>query len=277
VNKKIKICAFLAAAFLVSNVTFSQTPFNGPIITTNYSSNGIGAGITTQLRSGMTFATNQDITTASSFMKDFDQYSYRTILNHGNLNAYSTNFNIKGTRFLFDEWVRGSVVKNSGEEISGNIYYFNFDKITNNLLVTIDKQNIIEVYKDSIQSFRFKEKGELFAFEKFPSIERYRFVRILIKNTDKFSLYKSIHTRLVTASFETNGLTESGNPYDEYVDSHKYYIVYKGEVRPVELRFSSIKKALKENSSLAKDYYANHIFDEIDEAYLSSIVDYVNN
>ncbi|HEY1870817.1 MAG TPA: hypothetical protein VGG71_07140 [Chitinophagaceae bacterium] len=275
--KKIPIGGFMVVAFMFSNVAFSQTPFNGPIIITNYSSNGINAGITTQLRSGMTFATNQDISTSSSFMKDFDQYSYRRILNNGNLNAFSTNYNIKGTRFLFDEWVRGTIVKNSGEEISGNIYYFNFDKITNNLLVTIDKQSIIEVYKDSIQSFSFKEKGEVFAFEKFPSIERYRFVRILIKNTGKFSLYKSIHTRLVAADFETNGLTESGNPYDEYVDSHKYYIVCKGEVRPVELKFSSIKKALKENSSLAKDYYANHIFDEIDEAYLSGIVDYVNN
>jgi hypothetical protein len=210
-------------------------------------------------------------------MKDFDQYSYRTILNHGNLNAFGINYNIKGTRFLFEEWVRGTVVKNSGEEISGSRYFFNFDKITNNLLVTIDKNNIIEVFKDSIQSFMFKEHGELFAFEKFPSIERYRFVRILIKDTDKFSLYKSIHTRLVPADFETNGLTETGNPYDEYVDSHKYYIVYKGEVRPVELKFSSIKRALKENSSLAKDYYANHIFDEIDEAYLSGIVEYVNH
>ncbi len=232
---------------------------------------------TTQLRSGITSTYNESIPASSGFIKDFDQYSYRTILNNGNLNAYATNYNVKGNRLLFDEWVRGIVFKNSGEEISGNIYYFNFDKITNNLLVTIDKQQIIEVYKDSIQSFRFKEKGELYAFEKFPAIERYRFVRILIKDADKYSLYKTMHTKFVGANFETNGLTETGNPYDEYVDSHKYYIVYKGEVRPVELKFSSIKKALKENTSLAKEYYANHVMDEIDEAYLSGIVEYVNH
>ena len=143
-------------------------------------------------------------------------------------------------------------------------------------MVTIDKQQVIEVYKDSIQSFRFKEKGELFAFEKFPSIVRYRFVRVLIKNTDKYSLYTSMHTKFVGSDFQTDGLTQTGNPYDEYVDSHKYYIVYNGEARPVELKFSSIKKALKENSSKAKDYYASHLMDEIDEAYLSAIVEYVN-
>ena len=85
-----------------------------------------------------------------------------------------------------------------------------------------------------------------------------------------------MHTRLVAADFQTNGLTETGNPYDEYVDTHNYYIVYRGEVRPVELKFGSIKKALKENVSRAKDYYANHMMDEIDEAYLKSIVEYVN-
>jgi hypothetical protein len=231
---------------------------------------------TSQLARGMTFGINQQITSSSTFMKDFDQYSYRQILSNGNIYAYGTNFNIKGTRLLFDNWVRGTVVKNDGEEISGDKYYFNFDKITNNLLVTVDQNNIIEVYKDSIQSFKFKEHGTLYAFEKFPAIERYRFVQILIKDDEKFSLYKSLHTRFVGSDYQTNGLTETGNPYDEYVDIHKYYIVYKGEVRPVELKFSSIRKALKENSSLAKDYYASHMLDEIDESYLSDIVQWVN-
>ncbi len=262
----------LTAVFLCTKTAFAQPPQNSPIITTQYG----GSGITTQLRSGMSFATNEQITGASTFMKDFDQYSYRTILNNGNINAFATNYNIKGTRYLFNEWVRGTVVKNTGEEITGDKYYFNFDKITNNLLVTVDKQQIIEVYKDSIQSFRFTEKGELYAFEKIPSIERYRFVRVLLKNTEKYSLYKSMHTRLVAADFQTNGLTESGNPYDEYVDSRKYFIMYNGEVRPVELTFGSIKKALKENSSKAKDFYASHMMDEIDEVYLSAIVEYVN-
>lgn len=269
-KKNLPVCLLIGAVFFFSMTAFSQPPQNAAIVT------GSIPG-TTQLASGMTWAANQQITNSSTFIKDFDQYSMHPILSNGNIFAYGTNFNIKGTRYLFDEWVRGTVVKNSGEEIDGITYYFNFDKITNNLLVTIDKQQVIEVYKDSIQSFRFKEKGELFAFEKFPTIERYRFVRVLIKDADKYSLYKSMHTRFVGSDYQTNGLTETGNPYDEYVDSHKYYIVYNGEARLVELKFSSIKKALKEKVSLAKDYYAGHMMDEIDEAYLSEIVEYVNH
>jgi hypothetical protein len=265
VKKIYLVCACLAViAGPFANNVFSQPP------------SMINAAVT-HISGGMTWTVNEAVSNSSTFMKDFDQYSFHPIFTNGNIYAYGTNYNIKGTRLLFDGWVRGSVVKNSGEEINGDMYYFNFDKITNNLLVTVDKQQVIEVYKDSIQSFRFKEKGELYSFEKFHAIERYRFVRVLIKNTDNYSLYKSMHTKLVGSDFQTNGLTETGNPYDEYVDSHKYYIVYKGEVRPVELKFSSIKKALKENSSMAKDYYANHIWDEIDEAYLSGIVEYVNH
>ena len=47
--------------------------------------------------------------------------------------------------------------------------------------------------------------------------------------------------------------------------------MYKDEVRPVEAKVCSIKKALKENSSMAKDFYADHILDEVDETYLTNI------
>ena len=232
---------------------------------------------TSQLPGGMTFATNMQITNSQTFAKDFDQYSMRPILNHGNLFSYGNEYNAKGTRLLFDGWVKGTVVKNSGEEITGDKYFFNFDKITNNLLVTVDKQEIIEVYKDSIQSFKFSERGKIYEFEKVMAIQRYKFVQVLIKNDDNYSLYKSINTRFVPADYETNGLTESGNAYNEFVDANKYYIMYKGELRPVELKFSSIKRALKEKSSKTKDYYADHLMDEVDENYLTEIVELVNN
>jgi hypothetical protein len=255
----------------VATVAFSQGPSSGPVIfiTNKY-------GTISQLSSGMSFSTNAEVTNSQTFAKDFDQYSMRPILNHGSMFSYGNEYNAKGTRLLFEGWVKGTVVKNSGEEIIGDKYFFNFDKITNNLLVTIDKQEIIEVYKDSIKSFKFSERGKVYAFEKVMSIQRYKFVQVLIKNNDNYSVYKSINTRFVPADYETNGLTESGNAYNEFVDANKYYIVYKDEVRPIDLKFTSIKKALKENSSRVKDFYADHLMDEVDENYLTSIVDYLD-
>lgn len=177
---------------------------------------------------------------------------------------------------LFEDWVKGVVIKNTGEVIDGDKYFYNFDKVTNNLIVTLDKNNVIEVYKEYIQSFKFSEKKEVYSFEKVIPIQRFRFVQVLIKDSSKYSVYKSINTRFVAANFTTNGLTESGEPYDEFVDMNKYYIVYQGTVRPVALKFTSIKKALKEHSSRVKDFYAAHLMDEVDENYLIGIVEYLN-
>ena len=263
-RKKLLQAAYFVIFFCSSIAAFSQNAVYDPLTHTS------------QLPGGMTFATNMQITTSQSFGKDFDQYSMHPILNHGNLFSYGNEYNAKGTRFLFDDWVKGTVVKNSGEEINGEKYFFNFDKITNNLLVTVDKQQIIEVYKDSIQAFTFKSQGEQYVFKKVPSIQRYKFVQVLISNNDKYSVYKSINTRFVGADYNTNGLTESGRPYDEYVDASKYYIVYKDEIRPVDLKFPSIKRALKENSSRVKDFYADHLLDEVNENYLTSMVKFLN-
>jgi hypothetical protein len=265
VNKKLLLTPGIVCLCLISNLVFSQgSAVFDPITHTSH------------LPGGMTWSNNMANSVSQSFEKDFDQYSMRPILGNGNIFAYGSEYNTKGTRFLFDEWVKGIVVKNSGEVIDGDMYYFNFDKITSNLIVTVNKNDIVEVYKDSIQSFKVKERGKVYSFEKLASIQRYRFVQVLVKDKENYSLYKSINTRLIGANFTTNGLTETGNPYDEYVDMNKYYIVYKDQVRPVELKFISLKKALKENSSRVKDFYADHIMDEVDENYAINMVEFLN-
>jgi len=198
------------------------------------------------------------------------------LMSNGGINGPASAYGTKGTRMLFDDWVKGTVIKTTGEVIDGNKYYFNFDKVTNNLIVTLDKKEVIEVYKEFIQSFNFSDKGKVFTFEKFVPIQRFRFVQVLVKDSAKYSLYKSVNTRFVAANYTTNGLTETGQLYDEFVDMNKYYIVYKEEIRPVELKFNKIKKALKEQSSRVKDFYADHLADEVDEKYLTGIVEYLN-
>jgi hypothetical protein len=276
-NRKLLYPAFLICFSVTYTAAFTQgtiVPNPGP---GGFNANGtLSIGGATNLEMGISFGTNNSIFGAQTFAKDFDQYSFRPIVSSGRLFAYGTEQNIKGNRFLFDKWVKGTVVKNSGEEISGDKYYFNFDKVTDNLLVTIDKKEIIEVYKDSIQAFSFHENGEFYRFKKLIPIQRYRFVQVLLEDGAKYSLYKTINTRFVAADYNTNGLTESGNPYDEYVDRNQYFIMYKDEVRPVQLKFTSIKKALKENSSEVKDFYADHLMDEVNENYLTGIVEYLN-
>jgi hypothetical protein len=278
VNRKLVLLTCVVAMSSLSVPAFSQGSMVPQRPLGGFNSNGTyNYGGATDLVTGISFGVNNSMTGSETLAKDFDQYSFRPIIQSGRMFAYGTEYNIKGNRFLFDEWVRGVVVKNSGQEIKDDKYLFNFDKVTNNLLVTVDKKGIIEVFKDSIQSFQFKEKGQVYNFKKLPAIQKYRFVQVLVENPDKYSIYKTTNTRFVGADYNTDGLTESGHPYDEYVDKDLYYIMLKsGEIRPVQLSFSSIKKALKENSSQAKDYYADHLMDEVDENYLTNIVEYVN-
>jgi hypothetical protein len=206
---------------------------------------------------------------------DFGQYGMQSLTNGYSINSFNSPENTKGRRYFFDEWVSGSVISNSGKKISGEALYFNFDKVNNNLIVTKDKKEIIEVNKDSISEIHFSDKEKTYDFVKDKEITPFRFVQLLQKN-DLLSLYKTINTKLVKANYTTNGISESGNPYDEYVDAPTYIISYKGEIRPVLLKFKSIKTALKEESKKVNDYYADHLNDEVDETYLINLVAYIN-
>jgi hypothetical protein len=206
---------------------------------------------------------------------DFGQYGMTTLNNGYSLNSFNSPENTKGRRYFFDEWVTGSVVTNSGKQINGDEMYFNFDKVNNNLIVTKDKKEIIEVNKDSIKEIHFANKDLSYDFVKEVRITPFRFVQLLQKN-DHVSLYKTINTKLVKANYTTNGLSESGNPYDEYVDAPTYFVSYKGEFRPVILKFRSMKSALNEDSKKVNQYYADHLEDEVDENYLINLVIYIN-
>jgi len=212
---------------------------------------------------------------ANSTFKDFGDYSMHPIVSGSGLNSFNSTENTKGRRYFFDDWVKGSVISVSGKEIGAD-YFFNFDKVTNNLLVTKDKKEVIEVNKESLKEIKFNDKGTDYDFEMAPKISPYKFVEVLIKN-DKVGLYKTINTRLIKADYNTNGITETGNPYDEYVDAPTYYVSYKGEMRPVLLKFRSMKSELKEESKKVNDFYADHQNDEVDENYLKKLVDFINH
>jgi hypothetical protein len=214
-------------------------------------------------------------TSAESTFKDFGEYSMHPLISGYNINSFNSAENTKGRRYYFDEWVKGDVISSFGKDINNEDYLFNFDKVNNNLLVTKDKKEIIEVNKESVKEIHFIEKDLTYNFEKVDKISPYRFVEVLVKN-DKISLYKTINTHLVKANYNTNGLTESGNPYDEYVDEPTYFINYRGNFRPVLLKFRSIKSDLKEDAKKVNDFYADHINDEVDENYLKQIVIYLN-
>jgi hypothetical protein len=50
----------------------------------------------------------------------------------------------------------------------------------------------------------------------------------LIAKGTKYAVYKLTTTKFVKSNYHTDGVTLTGNPYDEYIDKHKYYLVTPG-------------------------------------------------
>src|SRR5690348_14621936 len=80
--------------------------------------------------------------------KNFNVYTHNTALDGSFVNFNSIE-NTKGKRYLFDDWAKGSVITPKGELVNADSLYYNFDKMSNLLLITADKKNIIAVDRSS--------------------------------------------------------------------------------------------------------------------------------
>lgn len=68
-----------------------------------------------------------------------------------------------GSPYLFDKWVKGSVINKNDALISNPSYLFNFNKMTGTLLVTKDQKTYIEVDNYIIKSFTLtNEQGVIY-------------------------------------------------------------------------------------------------------------------
>jgi len=210
--------------------------------------------------------------------KDFSQYSPANFLNGSVLRGFNNFENTKGRRYLFDSWVKGSILTSDGKTIDNPGFLFNLDKVTNRLLVTQDKTNIVEVDKAAIRSLNLNNGAEAVILERLDLINPQVFLRLLTKKDNGYSLYKSTKTKLVKANYTTNGIVESGNTYDEYVDEDQYYIVSAAEkgFKTFTLWPKSIKTALKGNEKKLNGYFYNHAGENIDELFVKGLIEEIN-
>lgn len=184
----------------------------------------------------------------------------------------------KGSRYLFDTWAKGSVTDIKGNVIKNDSYGFNYDKIDGALLLTEDKQNAIAVSKEAVKSFTvFDKSGEAMTFDYVPDIDPTHFVQVLSAGS-KYKIYKLTKTTLVKANFKSDGMTSSGNKYDEYVDEPVYYItdMKAGKPQKITLKGKAIKQAFAADADKVKQFFADHADDDITEKFLAGLGGYLN-
>jgi hypothetical protein len=176
---------------------------------------------------------------------------------------------ISGSHYLFDKWVRGKVVTANGIQIENDTYYYNYDKISNNLLLTTDFKQIIEIDKREFKSFVLNDGAYEYHFEHFFTIDDKKFFQVLVRN-DKYSLYKWTLTRFRRSDSFANSWS--------YVDSYFYYVVFpNGRLyKEISLKKRSIEKNLITEPEKVDAYFSSHQYNEIDEALLIDLINYLN-
>src|ERR1700722_465715 len=184
----------------------------------------------------------------------------------------------KGTRYLFDRWVGGIVTDTGNNIIDNKNYLFNYDKVSRGILMAQDMKSAIEINKDQVKAFVLKDQnGNQYIFELASLINNGNFVEQLAKG-NKYILYKSIKTKFTKANYHTDGMTESGNAYDEHVDEFHYYISAIGskDYKEVEFKKKSIKAVLFTETDKLNNYFSQHSEDPIDETFLKGLITFLN-
>lgn len=218
---------------------------------------------------------------------NFNQYLNRTVMKNinpnagkaGAINLFNNAENTKGTRFLFDTWVNGdSVINTQGNYINTATFLFNYDKLTNNVLVTQDKINIMSVAPIGINSFILEENGKQYIFEHVKAIDSTKFFLALAKNETRYSLYKEFITKFTEANFRSDGVIQTGSEENEYKDESQYYIVEQGNAAAKLISFKPkvIKAVLEEKKDKVDTYLRQHKDDAVDESFLIGLITYLD-
>lgn len=183
----------------------------------------------------------------------------------------------RGSRYLFGDWVAGFVVSPQDSVFKNTAYGFNYDKISGELLLTQDKHQAISVDKDKIKSFTLYDavnRPEVFEYA--PDIDKTHFVQ-LIAGGKKYKIYKLTKTKFIKNNYHSDGMTSTGNNYDEFEDNSNYYVLNESDKKfeAITLKKKSIKAAFAKEPSKIDTFFSNYS-GSIDEEYLKNLSEYMN-
>ena len=183
----------------------------------------------------------------------------------------------KGNRYLFNDWVSGFVVSPQDSVYKNPVYGFNYDKIGGGLLLTQDKRRAIQIDAAKIKSFTlYNNIGQPETFEYVPEINKTHYPQ-LIASGPKYKIYKLTITSFVKNNYSSDGMTSTGNNYDEYVDDDTFYVmnVKTKQLQTLDLKKKSIRKVFAEEGKRL-DAFFDAYDGAIDVAYLHNLGDYMN-
>jgi len=164
---------------------------------------------------------------------------------------YPNDVSLNGKTLLFDkEWVKCKLLTANNAVISNDSFLFNFDKIDKRLLATRDFNKIFEVDWREFKAILFYLHDTGFVFKHIYPISNKDLFQVLINGNDKYSLYKTVHGKIVKDYYFNVGI--SVKVPEKYMDLPEYCILFPN--REYRIIHSTKRAALERVFSLYPDY-----------------------
>lgn len=185
----------------------------------------------------------------------------------------------KGTRFLFNNWEKGdSVITRYGIALNVSSYLFNYDKMTGSLLASENRKEALAVSASGIQSFKLAFANRQYNFEHVNVIDSSKFFLALVKNKEKYSLYREFVVKFIPSNYRNDGLIATGTLDNEYKDESRYYLLMPDATfRLIVFKPKAIKDILIKEKDKADQFFSRHKEDDINESFLIHLINEVNN
>lgn len=189
------------------------------------------------------------------------------------LPEFHTKEDTKGSPYLFDFWLKG-VVSNITDTTLIDDYrnLYNVNKMTGDLIMTRDFQSALTVDKSQIKFFTLYDSlKNTHSFMIVPIINKDLFCEV-IGLGNNYDIFKLTTAKFVKADYHSNGLTSSGNNYDEYANTVYYYLfdLDAGTYKNFLLKKKSILSAF-DNNKTVEQFFSNHK-EAIDDNFLKALV-----
>jgi hypothetical protein len=186
---------------------------------------------------------------------------------------------VSGSQFYSPSWSVGTVTTTANETF-GKGYFFLFDKVRQELFMkSKDSSVILLVYKNQIKSFILNtDRAHFFvASALYNSPEQGVFFEVLTKSDEGFTLLKLTKTKFVKGDERDIEKQSLGEIYDSFDDAVTYYFSdNSGMLQLIGLTEKSIKRALGQKNNKASIYFAAHNKEHIDEEFLKTLFEFIN-
>lgn len=184
----------------------------------------------------------------------------------------------QGSKYLDNDWLSGYIVVADNSVVKNPQYGLNYDKITGGLLLSQDRKTAIEVDKDKVKSFTIVDKNNVEnTFVSVPEIDKSHYV-VVLADGSKYKIYKQISTKFIKNNYHSDGMTSTGNNYDEYEDTYTYYVLNAktNKLQVISTRKKSLKAAFEGDGVKMDNFFAQNNDSSNADAYLKQVGTYVN-